>query len=81
MLLQPGVTAIDSWWNAPDRFAVEIIVPKNVPDPLPGILSEMMSPHLKPQLHLVHQGGGHHYLAVEGSTAELDLRLLRVATE
>ncbi|MBD3941417.1 hypothetical protein IF188_06865 [Microbacterium sp. NEAU-LLC] len=78
LLLHRDVAAIDSWWNIPERFAVELIVPVAAPDPMPAILKQIQSPYLAPRLRLERWGGGHHYLSVEGCAAEIDLRILRI---
>lgn len=78
LLIQAGVTAIDSWWNADEMFAVELSMSSDAPDPMPRILSQMQSPYLAPRLHLDRLGSDHHYLSIEGSTAQIDLRVLRV---
>lgn len=77
VLMHPDVSAIDSWWTRDSRFDVELIVPTEVPDPMPQILSQMQSPDLAPRLHLRKEDGYHHVLSIEGSESEIDLRVLR----
>jgi hypothetical protein len=77
LLMHPCVTAIDSWWARTGRFDVELIVPADGPDPMPQILSHMQSPHLAPRLSLRLSDGHHHIMSIEGSSAEIDVRILR----
>lgn len=77
VLMHPHVSAIESWWTRDGRFDVELIVPTQLPDPMPQILSQMQSPDLSPRLHLRKEDGYHHILSIEGSESEIDLRALR----
>lgn len=77
VLMHPHVSAIESWWTRDGRFDVELIVPTELPDPMPEILSQMQSPDLAPRLHLRKEDGYHHILSIEGSESEIDLRALR----
>lgn len=80
LIVNAGSTAVDSWWNTHDRFAVELIVPDDAPNPMPELLAQMQSPHLAPRLRLDRWGSDHHYLSIDGSKAEIDLRVLWVPT-
>lgn len=77
LLMHPCVTAIDSWWARTGRFNIELIVPADGPDPMPQILSHMQSPHLAPRLRLRLSDGYHHIMSIEGSSAEIDVRIIR----
>lgn len=77
LLMHPRVTAIDSWWARIGRFDVELIVPADGPDPVPQILSHLQSPHLAPRLSLRRSDGYHHIMSIEGSSSEIDVRVLR----
>lgn len=80
LLLHEGVTAITSWWNPGGMFSVELSVREDAPDPMPEILSQLLSPHLAPPLRLEQWPGHYYFLSVEGSEAEIDLRVRRVVT-
>jgi hypothetical protein len=73
---------IDSWWNRPGRFSVEIGVGEDAPDPMPTILTTLTSSHLSPRLHLESRyrpDNYYNYLTIDATELEIDLRMMRVS--
>lgn len=72
---------VHAWWNQPGRISVELGVHDDAPNPIPLLLSRLLSDDLSPRLILDTQfrvGDDHIPLRIEGTEEEIDLRLLRV---
>lgn len=80
LLMSPAIAAIDSWWGDDGTFNVELIPSTPDSDDFPlGILSQLLSPHLSPRLHLARSAGDHRYLWIDDSNPVIDIRILRTA--
>jgi len=73
VFLSANPFAVDVWITA-GTLHLELVVPADEPLPLPKLLERLQSPHFEPRLTLVRVLDIHHYLAIEGSTVEVNVR-------
>lgn len=79
LLLLANPFVVDTWTNH-RMFHVELSVPTDEPTAISTLLEHLQSPHFTPRLKHVRTHGDRHYLAVEGSTAEVNVRLFARST-